>query len=162
MMRTTEHAVQVVIFALGDIELAINITQVREIDRLCPVTRLPHVPDYVEGIINLRGQLVPIVDLRARLGLRRKVAPKTARIIVVETGDRCMGMIVDRVCEVAHIPTDQIDDSENVLAGLAAEYVAGLARIEGRVIILLAVQNILGPGSTVAEAPAVSADKERA
>lgn len=152
---------QVVIFALGEIELAIDITDVREIDRLSPVTRLPHVPDYVEGVINLRGQLVPIVDLRTRLGLRQKAASKTARIIVVDIGDRCMGMIVDRVCEVARIPADQIDNSESVLAGLAAEYVAGLAKIEGRVVILLAVQNILGTGSAVAEAPAVSADKER-
>ena len=161
MIRTNEPTMQVVIFALGDIELAINIADVREIDRLAPITHLPHVPDYVEGVINLRGQLVPIVNLRARLGLRQKAAPKTARIIVVEIGDRCMGMIVDLVREVARIPTDQIDDSENVLAGLAAEYVAGLARIDSRVIILLAVKNILGSGPAVAEAPATSADKER-
>ncbi|MGH7661495.1 MAG: chemotaxis protein CheW [Vulcanimicrobiaceae bacterium] len=159
-MHATDETLQVVIFALGDIELAVNITQVREIERLSPVTRLPHVPDYIEGVINLRGQLVPIVDLRTRLGLRQKAAPKTARVIVVEVGDRCMGMVVDRVREVARIPSDQIDDSENILAGLAAEYVAGLARVDGRVIILLAVQNILGTGSAVAEAPAVSADKE--
>ena len=65
-MQSTEQTVQVVIFALGEIEFAINIAEVREIDRLSPVTRLPHVANYIEGIINLRGQLVPIVDLRAR------------------------------------------------------------------------------------------------
>lgn len=161
MMHASEAALQVVIFALGDIELAIDITQVREIDRLSPITHLPHVPVYVQGVVNMRGQLVPIVDLRARLGLRPRPAPKTARVVVAEVGDRSMGMVVDRVCEVTRIPVDQIDDSRNVLEGLAAEYVAGLAKIDGRVVILLAVQNILGAGSTLPEAPAVSADKER-
>jgi purine-binding chemotaxis protein CheW len=159
-MHTAEDTMQVVIFALGEIEFAINIGEVRAIDRLSPVTRLPHVPDYIKGVINLRGQLVPIVDLRARLGLHKKAATKTARIIVAEIGDRSMGMIVDRVCEVTRIPTGQIDVSENVLVGLAAEYVAGLANLDGRVVILLAVQKILSAGPMVAEAPAMSADKE--
>jgi purine-binding chemotaxis protein CheW len=153
--------VQVVVFALGGIELALNVIEVREINRLSPIRRLPHVAAYIEGVINLRGQLVPIVDLRARLGLRPKSPPKTARIIVAEIGDRCVGMLVDRVCEVMHISADQIDDSEAVLAGLAAEYVGGLAKVDGRVIILLALQNILGAGIPAAEAPGLSADKDR-
>jgi purine-binding chemotaxis protein CheW len=160
-MRTTERTLQVVVFALGEIELALDIADVREINRLSPITRLPHVPAYIEGVINLRGQLVPIVDLRTRLGLRPKSPPKTARIIVAEIGDRLIGMIVDRVCEVRRISADQIDDSESFLAGLAAEYVGGLATVDERVIILLAVQNILGADALIAEAPARSADKDR-
>jgi len=88
-----------------------------------------------------------VIDLRARLGLRAKQRTRAARIIVAEIENRCMGMIVDRVCEVARIPLDRIDDSERVLSGLAAEYVGGLARIDERVVILLAVRKLLAAGS---------------
>lgn len=142
-MHAAPATLQIVVFALGEIELGIDILQVREIDRPLPVTRVPRVPSYVEGVINLRGQLVPIVDLRARLGMRPKPATKDSRIIVAAIGDRLIGMAVDRVCEVARIPVGEIDANEGILAGLEAEYVSGLARIDNRVIILLAVQNIM-------------------
>jgi len=145
-MQSLDESLQVVVFALGEIEFGIDIVQVREIDRLVPVTHVPHVPSFIEGVINLRGQLVPVIDLRARLGLRAKQRTRAARIIVAEIENRCMGMIVDRVCEVARIPLDRIDDSERVLSGLAAEY-GGLARIDERVVILLAVRKLLAAGS---------------
>jgi purine-binding chemotaxis protein CheW len=151
---------QAIVFGLGDIEFGIDITQVREIDRVSPVTHVPRVAPYIEGVINLRGQLVPIVDLRARLGLPQKRPTKLARVIVAEVGDRCIGMVVDRVIEVTQIPVENIDDGQDVLAGLAAEYVGGLANIDGRVIILLAVHAIL-PSPSPAEAPKVVMDKER-
>lgn len=151
---------QAIVFALGEIEFGVDITQVREIDRVTPVTQVPRVAPYIEGVINLRGQLVPIVDLRARLGLPSKTRSKLARVIVAEVGDRCIGMVVDRVIEVARIPVENIDDGQGVLAGLAAEYVGGLAKIDERVIILLAVHKIL-PAGSLAEAPKVTMDKER-
>jgi purine-binding chemotaxis protein CheW len=108
----------------------------------------------------MRGQLIPIIDLRARLGLPSKPRTKMARVIVAQLADRCVGMVVDRVVEVARIPPESIDDAESVLAGLEAEYVGGLATIDGRVIILLAVHNIL-PAGPLAEARALEVDKER-
>ena len=150
-MQALENTLQVVVFALGDIEFGVDILQVREIERMRPITRVPHVAAYVEGVVNLRGRLVPVVDLRVRLGLPAKVPTKATRIIVAELGDRHIGMIVDQVREVARIPVNQIDDNEGILAGLAAEYVGGLARMDNRVIILLAVQNILSAGTVGAD-----------
>ncbi|HEY1729814.1 MAG TPA: chemotaxis protein CheW [Candidatus Baltobacteraceae bacterium] len=154
-MTTTADTRQIVVFALQSNEFGIDIGQVREIDRLVPITRVPRVPAHVEGIINLRGQLVPIVDLRTRLGMPHAAPTKMARIIVAEIGPRSIGMIVDEVREVVRIPTDQIEQSEGVLEGLANEFIGALARIDERLIILLDVEKVLGP-----EAPTVLTDKE--
>lgn len=156
-MRTTADTRQVIVFALESNEFGIDIAQVREIDRLVPITRVPRVPAHVEGIINLRGQLVPVVDLRTRLGMPHSAPTKTARIIVAEIGSRSIGMIVDEVREVVRIPFDQIAPSEGVLEGLANEFIGALGRVDERLIILLDVEKVLG-----AEAPTVGADKEDA
>jgi purine-binding chemotaxis protein CheW len=153
-MRTTADTQQVVVFALESNEFGIGIAQVREIDRLVPITRVPRVPAHVEGIINLRGQLVPVVDLRTRLGMPHATPTKSARIIVAEIGSRSIGMIVDEVREVVRIPLDQIAASEGVLEGLANEFVGALGRLGERLIILLDIEKVLG-----AEAPTVGTDK---
>jgi purine-binding chemotaxis protein CheW len=162
-MRTTSATLQVVVFALQGNEFGIDITQVREIDRLMPITRVPRVPPHVEGIINLRGQLVPIVDLRVRLGMSHAARTKTARIIVAEIGPRSIGMIVDEVREVVRIPVEQIDEGGG-LEGLATEYIGAVARLDERLIILLDVAKVLGAGIVIegAEAPAYVPDKEEA
>ena len=146
-MRALESTLQVVVFALGEIELGVDILKVREVERMLPITRVPHVAAYVEGVVNLRGRLVPAVDLRVRLGLPPRPPTKASRIIVAQVDDRYIGMIVDQVREVARIPVEQIESNEGILAGLAAEYVGGLARMDNRVIILLAVENILAAGT---------------
>jgi len=154
-----QETLQTVVFTLEHNEFGIDIGKVREIDRLIKVTRVPRVPPHVEGIINLRGQLVPVVDLRTRLGLSRATPTKAARIIVAEIGTRSIGMIVDEVREVVRIPLDQIDTSEGVLEGFASEHIGALGKIDGRLIILLNLENILGG---VAEAQPRRADKEDA
>jgi len=153
-MTTTTGTLQIVVFALQGNEFGIDIAQVREIDRLVPITRVPRVSAHVEGIINLRGQLVPIVDLRTRLGMPHAAPTKLARIIVAEIGTRSIGMIVDEVREVVRIPADQISKSEGVLEGLANEFIGALGKVDERLIILLDVEKVLG-----SEAPAVLTDK---
>ncbi|MGA3037673.1 MAG: chemotaxis protein CheW [Vulcanimicrobiaceae bacterium] len=153
-MTTTADMLQVVVFALQDNEFGIDIAQVREIDRLVPITRVPRVPAHVEGIINLRGQLVPVVDLRTRLGMPHSVPTKLARIIVADIDTRSIGMIVDEVREVVRIPVEQISKSEGVLEGLANEFIGALGRVDERLIILLDVEKLLGP-----EAPNALTDK---
>ena len=153
-MTTTADTLQIVVFALQDNEFGIDIAQVREIDRLVPITRVPRVPAHVEGIINLRGQLVPVVDLRTRLGMPHATPTKFARIIVAEIGARSIGMIVDEVREVVRIPIDQIAKSEGVLEGLANEFIGALGKVDERLIILLDVEKVLG-----SEAPSDLTDK---
>lgn len=158
------ETLQTVVFTLDQSEFGIDIARVREIDRLMKITRVPRVPAHVEGIINLRGQLVPVVDLRTRLGMARATPTKTARIIVAEIGTRSIGMIVDEVREVVRIPLDQIDRSEGILEGFASEYVGALGKVDGRLIILLDLGNVLGAGVALdlAEAQPRRADKEEA
>jgi purine-binding chemotaxis protein CheW len=156
-VTTTADTVQVVVFALQGNEFGIDIVQVREIDRLVPITRVPRVPAHVEGIINLRGQLVPVVDLRTRLGMPHAAPTKFARIIVAEIGSRSIGMIVDEVREVVRIPIDQISKSEGVLEGLANEFIGALGKVADRLIILLDIEKVLGP-----EAPTNLMDKRGA
>lgn len=158
------ETLQTVVFRLDQNEFGIDIAKVREIDRLVKITRVPRVPAHVEGIINLRGQLVPVVDLRTRLGLPRATPTKAARIIVAEIGSRSIGMIVDEVREVVRIPLDQIDRSERVLEGFASEYIGALGKADGRLIVLLDLENVLGGGATpdVPEAQGLQVDKEEA
>jgi len=153
---------QAVVFVLDQNEFGIDITQVREIDKLMKITRVPRVPAYVEGIVNLRGQLVPVVNLRTRLGMPAAIPSKAARIIVAEIGARSIGMIVDEVREVVRIPRDQIDASEGVLKGLAIEYIGAVAKIENRLIVLLDLEDVLGARVALGapEAPARAADNE--
>lgn len=159
-MRTAD-SLQAVVFRLGDEEFGIDITQVREIDKLVRITRVPRVPAFVEGIINLRGQLVPVLDLRTRLGLPRGVPSKTARIVVAEIEGRAFGMIVDEVREVTRIPADQVVESDVVLEGLATEYVGAVAKMEQRVIVLLDVAKVLaGTTQQMPEALPADADKD--
>lgn len=159
-MRAAE-TFQAVVFTLANEEFGVDITQVREIDRLMRITRVPRVPPFVEGIINLRGHLVPVLDLRTRLGLPRAVPSKNARIVVAEIAGRSLGMIVDEVREVVRIPTDQIVESQDVLDGLAMEYVGAVAKIGERVIVLLDVAKVLaGTSGQTAEALAAETDKD--
>jgi purine-binding chemotaxis protein CheW len=158
-MRVAD-SLQAVVFRLGNEEFGIDITQVREIDKLVHVTRVPRVPSFVEGIINLRGQLVPVLDLRTRLGLPHGLPPKSARIVVAEIEGRTFGMIVDEVRAVVRIPGDQIVESHVVLEGLATEYVGAVAKIEERVIILLDVAKVLSGTTEMPEALAADADKD--
>jgi purine-binding chemotaxis protein CheW len=158
----TVAGLQAVVFALCGDEFAVDVVHVREIDRMARITRVPRVPPYVEGIINLRGQLVPVVDLRKRLGMPHADATKSSRIVVAEIGGRSVGMIVDEVREVVRIPADQIAPSESVLEGLATEYVGALAKAGSRVIVILDLQRVLaGVPSGRSEAPGDDADKGR-
>ena len=163
-IETTAETVQVVVFVLDGNEFGIDITQVREINKLMKITRVPRVPAYVEGIINLRGQLVPVVDLRTRLGMTAAAPTKAARIIVAEIGARSVGMVVDEVREVVRIPRGQIDAGEAVLRGLAMEHVGAVGKIDERLIVLLDLVDVLGAGVALggAEATARAADKEDA
>jgi purine-binding chemotaxis protein CheW len=159
-MRAVE-TLQIVVFALGGEEFGIDITHVREIDRMMSITRVPRVPGYVAGVINLRGQLVPVVDLRARLEMAPTAPTKHSRIIVAEIGPRTIGMIVDEVREVVRIPADDVDPSAGALEGFATEYVGALAKVDQRPIILLDVSRLLAGSAPVpSEALVHGADKE--
>lgn len=142
---------QLVVFALGDELYGVRIGVVREIITWQQVTRVPHTPDYVEGVINLRGRVIPVVDLRCRLGLARGDRDRRTRIVVVEGEGDIVGMVVDAVSEVLTVSSDRIEPP-SPYTHINVDYVRGIAKLDDRLIILLDLDRVLAPE----EAQAVS------
>jgi len=134
---------QVVSFNLHGEEYAVEITKVKEIILLEGVTRVPQMPDFIEGIINLRGNVIPVIDLRKRFGLPCPEPDDHTRIVVTRMGDRIVGLIVDSVSQVMKIPQSNIQDPPDTIAGLAGEYLTGVGKIDERLIILLDIEKIM-------------------
>ncbi len=134
---------QFVNFRLSDEEYAIPILQVEEIIRYERITRVPTSAEFIEGVLNLRGRVIPVVDLRKRFGLTKSEHNNASRILVVEIEDHVVGLIVDAVSEVRTIEKRQIDPPPPLGTGISAEYIYGMGKIDDRLVILLNVQKIL-------------------
>jgi purine-binding chemotaxis protein CheW len=137
------ETIQVVSFKLGSEEYGVDIAQVQEINRMVSVTHVPRAPQFMEGVINLRGQLIPIIDLRTRFAMPRAEHTKNTRIVVTEIGTKRVGMVVDSVSEVLRLPVDQIEDAPEMLTGVDTEYIRGVGKVEDRLIILLDLARII-------------------
>ena len=135
--------IQVVSFKLGSEEYGVDIAQVQEINRMVAVTHVPRGPQFMEGVINLRGQLIPIIDLRARFGMARAEHTKNTRIVVTEIGAKRVGMVVDSVSEVLRLPVEDIEPAPEMITGVDTEYIRGVGKIEDRLIILLDLARII-------------------
>ena len=139
-----EELIQLVIFKLGDEEFGVDILQVKEIEKLDQgITRVPRAPAFVEGVINLRGDIVPIVDLRKRFGLRVPEIGNDTRVIIAEVNEDLVGMIVDSVVEVNRIPVSSIETTPAITKGVDAYYLSGVASVAGRLIVLLNLERAL-------------------
>ncbi len=134
---------QLVGFRLADEEYGIEITKVQEIILPCEVTRVPQVPDYLKGLINLRSTVIPIIDLRLRFGLPPVEPTEETRIVVVNTSGKTIGVVVDSVSEVLRVLREQIDPPPQTVARLGREYLTGLVKLDDRLLILLEIDKIL-------------------
>ncbi len=134
---------QLVVFDLGEEVYGIDISRVQEIIRMQSITQVPGAPSFVEGVINLRGKIIPVVDLHRRFGLPPADSTKASRIVVVETDGHTIGMVVDAVSEVLRIPGDCIEPPSPIVAGVDSEYLRGIAKLEGRLVILLQLDKVL-------------------
>ena len=131
---------QLVVFQLGGEGYCVDIDKVREINRLVDITHIPQSPPFVEGVINLRGQIIPIIDLRLRFDLTDKIDTNSSetRIMVVETKGTMIGFIVDAVKEVLRISTDKIEPTPDlVTSDIDRKYIEGVATVEDRLLIIL-------------------------
>ena len=140
---TRTGVLQLVSFNLGDEEYGVDILRVQEINRMVHITRVPKAPEFVEGVINLRGKVIPIVDLRKRFGLTAKPHDKNTRIIVVDIDGRTVGLIVDGVSEVLRFSMDTIEPPPPMVTGVEAEYIWGVGKLEDRLLILLDLSKVL-------------------
>ena len=141
-----EETTQIIIFKLGEEEFGVNILQVREIEKLDQgITRVPKAPHFVEGIINLRGEIIPIVDLRRRFGLSLPEVGLNSRVIIVEVGEAQVGMLVDAVVEVLRVPVSAIESAPTITKGVDSYFLAGVVNINERLIVLLNLERTLSP-----------------
>ncbi len=147
---------QVVIFKLGNEEYAIPIMQVQEIIRMTDITAIPQAPDFVEGIINLRGRIIPIIDLMKRFNLEGGEYSDEMRIVVVDVQNQTVGIIVDMVSEVSRLSEDDIEPPPETVTLSNTAYLSGVGKLDGRLIILLDLDYIL----TEKEIAAVSSMNE--
>jgi purine-binding chemotaxis protein CheW len=147
--RAENPVVQLVGFRLDNEDYAIAITKIQEIILMKPITRIPQVPDFIEGLINLRGSVIPIVNLRKRFGLASRDVDDETRTIVVNIHDKTVGCIVDAVTQVMRINRDQIQPPPLSVLSVSHQYVAGLARLEDRLIIILDIERLFDERSVV-------------
>src|SRR5919201_1718459 len=134
---------QLVVFHLGAELYGVEIARVHEIIRLMTVTRVPRAPSFVEGVINLRGKVIPVVDLRRRFRLPVAEHTRASRIVVVELGDHVVGIVVDGVSEVLRVNTATIEPPSPVVAGIDSAYLSGIAKVGDELIILLDLDRVL-------------------
>ena len=135
---------QLVTFRIGEEEFGVDILRVQEIIRTMAITRVPKAPDFVEGVINLRGKVIPIIDLRKRFALEVREHDKHTRIIVIEISNMIVGFVVDAVSEVLRIPADTVEPPPPaVMGGIDSEYINGVGKLEDRLLILLDLDKLL-------------------
>ena len=137
---------QVVGFRIGRETFGLPISTVREIVRVPEITSVPNAPDYIEGVINLRGRIIPVVDLRKRFGEPASEPSKKNRIVVVELEQRSIGLIVNSASEVLRIPPSEIEAPNNVFQEGELNYITGVGKLRGRLVILLDLNRILQRG----------------
>jgi len=143
--QTDGNELQLVTFEVGSEEFAVDILVVQEINRMMWITDVPQSPDCVEGVINLRGKIIPVVDLRRRLGLPEAEYGAMSRIVVVEVGGRTIGFTVDRVNEVLRISSSIVDAAPGVVTRVDSQFIAGIGKLEDRLVILLDLEKLLSP-----------------
>jgi purine-binding chemotaxis protein CheW len=140
---------QLVSFHIGGEEFGLDILRVQEIIRIQELTRVPNSPNFVDGVINLRGKVIPVIALRKRFGLEELAHDKQTRIVVVEVRGTVLGFIVDSVSEVLRIPADTVEPPPR-LGKVEREYVSGVGKLDNRLLILLDVDRLMGDVDDIA------------
>lgn len=148
--KRDEELSQLISFIVGDEEYGLDILRVKEVIRIREITRLPRAPSFVKGIINLRGDVIPIIDLRDKFDLEHLDYTSMTRVIVVDVDERLVGMVVDAASQVVRIPTDRIEPPPPIAGGLSAEFIRGVGKLDERLIILLDIDRILSTQEKVA------------
>jgi len=139
----SSDVLQLVTFRLGNEEFSVDILKVQEIIRDMELTRVPRAPDFVEGVINLRGKVIPVIDLRKRFGFKSCEKTVETRIIVIDVNNRTVGLRVDGVSEVLRLPTDTVEPAPSLATGSGSDYISGVGKVDERLIILLDVGKLL-------------------
>ncbi len=134
---------QLVVFNIGKELYGVGIESVHEIVKVPDITQVPDAPRFLEGVINLRGKIIPVVDLRKRLNLQGKERNKSSRVLITENEGRLIGLLVDAVSEVLKLHPDAIEAPPEMVSAIGVEYITGVAKVGERLVILLTLQKVL-------------------
>ncbi|OIN99041.1 MAG: chemotaxis protein CheW [Desulfovibrionaceae bacterium CG1_02_65_16] len=142
-VNTDGSLLQLVTFKVAEEEFGLEILKVQEIIRTMEITKVPRSPEFVEGVINLRGKVIPIIDLRRRFGLETRAHDQQTRIVVIELGIMVVGFVVDSVSEVLRIPAATVEPPPAIVSGIDSEYISGVGKLPDRLLILLDLDKLL-------------------
>ena len=160
--QAIEKDLQIVGFRIGRETFGLPIGAVREIVRVPEITSVPNAPDFIEGVINLRGRIIPVVDLRKRFGEPVGTPSKKNRIVVVEVENRSLGLMVNSASEVLKIPPSEIEAPHSVFQEGDLNYITGVGKLHGRLVILLDLSKVLQRGELKRLEEAAEPDREAA
>lgn len=139
-------SLQTVGFKIGKELFGVDISNVKEIVRVPEIVKVPDTPEFIEGVINLRGRIVSVIDLKKRFRLGRVDRTKTSRILVAEMDGRVVGLLVDAASEVLRLSADSIEPPPDMVSGIGIDYITGVGKIGERIIILLDIKKVLNNG----------------
>jgi purine-binding chemotaxis protein CheW len=142
---------QLVTFEVANEEFAVDILSVQEINRMMELTRVPQSPPDVEGVINLRGKIIPVIDLRKKFGMPNTEKTDQNRIVVVEVQKKMLGFIVDRVHEVKRIDSSVVEPAPAMVCSINADFIKGVGKLEDRLLILLDIEKLFDQTGAGAE-----------
>ncbi len=145
---TSNEILSMVGFAIGDVEFCLDILKVQEIIRLVDITRIPKAPDYVEGVINLRGKVIPVFDFRKRCGIFGGIEweQQHKRIVVTSVGEKTIGLIVDKVSQVRKLAQDEITCAPEEVKGFNADFISGVGKDGEKLLIILNLEELITQG----------------
>ncbi|RJQ55771.1 MAG: chemotaxis protein CheW [Nitrospiraceae bacterium] len=139
-----DEVLQLVTFSLDQEVYAVDILNVQEINRITGITKVPNAANYMEGVINLRGKVIPVINLRKKFGLQNKEVDDSSRTIIMDIQGVTYGLMVDSVSEVLRIPSDVVEPPPPLASGMAGMFIKGIAKLENRLIILVNIDKLMG------------------
>lgn len=142
--KKVDASTQWVVFTVGEERFGVTATQVQEIVRYPDVTHVPDMPRFVRGVMNLRGKIIPLMDLQDRFGLTGEVSADRRRAVIAMFGDQFVGLVVHSVIGVVRIPADAIEALPATLPKVESEYISGVGKIGGKLVVLLNLDRMLG------------------
>jgi purine-binding chemotaxis protein CheW len=143
-IASTEEVLQLVTFTLNDEEYAVDILSVQEINRITEITQVPNSPDYVDGVINLRGKVIPVINMRQKFGLSDKASDDTSRVIIMDIQGVTNGLLVDSVSEVLRISSNIVEPPPALSSATHSKFIKGIAKMENRLIVLIDINKLMG------------------
>ncbi len=151
--------VQLVTFNLDDVDYGVDILLVHEILRIPQITRLPNTPKFIKGVINLRGNVIPVVDIRGRFGFKLEKLTDLSRIIVIEAENKQIGLLVDNVASVIRLKDSNVDPPSVFIEGISEEFITGVGRLKDRLVVILNLKNVLYTDEEIEEKKTLAALK---